>query len=211
MRILILVYLITSSSAFGQSWGLGITGGPSWSRINASNITNEESRTGYHIGLYGNKHFSQKFSLQGNISYTALGTKYERLPLNNSGNRVKWEYELNYLILPVSLNYQPHQLITFGTGVYSGFLLAFNARRESRFTNIVESPNRSNLRAQDFGYHFYLSLNYRNTSFGIKYIRAFSELPNSQLAERLISQARNSAIQVSVSYLVFQKGRKDRQ
>ena len=188
----------------GQSINVGVKGGPSWSKINAESILNEEARLAYHIGLFGNKYLSKNFSLHSEINYLALGAKHERQQ-QNTNRLVKWEYDLNYINLPLGINYHLHQTIALGAGFYTGFLVGFNVRRESDFSNTIETPDRDNLKSQDYGYYIHLSLNYANASLGVKYRKALTTLPDSNIADRLISESQNSAILFSLNYILFQK------
>lgn len=190
-----------------QEWYVGVKGGPSWSMINAESIMNEKSRSAYHIGLFANKYLNQRLFLSAEINYIALGGQHDRSTGQNANAITRWKYEINYISLPIAINYQPHKLLTLGTGIYSAFLVGFNVSREAAFSNTLETPSKSNLKSEDFGYHFQLSLNLLNISLGLTYMKSLNELPDSRLTDLLISKARNSAVQISVGYRIFGKGK----
>ncbi|MEM1407930.1 MAG: porin family protein [Bacteroidota bacterium] len=192
----------------GQSWTVGVQGGPSWSKMNAKNAKNEDSRFGYHIGLWVNKHVTRKISLQGGFNYMAVGATNEGLTTQNSNSIVLLEYNLNYISVPLNVNYHPHELISIGAGFYTGFLAGFKLRREGSRSNTFNTPEKNNLKSQDFGYQINFWVNYSVLSFGVQYRNSFSELPNSRLAEALIADAQNSAIQVAIRYTLYKKNPK---
>lgn len=189
----------------GQSWSVGVKGGPSWSRINAERVRNENSRFGYYIGLWGEIYINKTISIQPEFNYLALGATNEGYVQRDPRATIKWKYNLNYLSIPINLNYHPHKLITIGTGIYTGFLVGFNVSREAAFSNILESPKKSNLKTQDFGYQISFGINYSVISIELRYRHSLSELPDSRLAELLIDKAQNSAVQIAVAYALFQK------
>lgn len=189
----------------GQSWTLGVQGGPSWSRMNSKNVRKEDSRFGYHIGLWVDKHVAKRVSLQGGFNYVAVGAANENLTAQNSNSIVTWEYNLNYISVPLNANYHLHKLITIGAGFYTGYLVGFNLRREGSRSNTLNTPEKDNLKSQDFGYQINLLVNYSSISLGVQYRNSFSKLPNSRLAESLIADAQNSVIQMAVRYTLYQK------
>ncbi|MEM7108113.1 MAG: porin family protein [Bacteroidota bacterium] len=203
---LLLVFALGRSQLLAQEWYVGVKGGPSWSKIKAESIMNEKSRAAFHIGLFFNRYLGKKISLQAEINYTALGSQHERTFAQNPNSTTQWKYDINYITIPVTLNYRPYQQLTLGAGFYSGFLAGFNVSREGAFSNTLETPSRSNLRSQDYGYNVQLQVHFAGISLKLLYLQSISKLPDSRLADLLINNAKNSAFQLSVTYRLFGQG-----
>ncbi len=209
MRLRVLIFLLFSVSAFiskAQSWRLGIQGGPSISKINAESVENEDSRRGYHIGVFVDRFVSKKLSLGAQLQYSAQGAINKRLFNQNPDRPVTWEYNINYLNLPISLAYHPHQMIKAYGGFYTGFLVGLSTSREADFSNTLDEPNKDNLNSQDFGYHLGFEVNYHPISIGIRHFQGFSDLPDSRAADILINNAKNTFTQFYLSYTIYKKG-----
>lgn len=203
VTVISIVLSIVYTHLTAQSWNLGVEGGPSWSRLNAESVENEKNRFGYQVRFWLNKPLGTNTSLESGLQFITMGAINERSFLQNPNSRVRWEYNLSYINIPLEFRYSPHHNITFGSGIYAGLLSGFNVNREASFSNSITTPDRSNLKSHDLGYLIRVSFSFYPISIGLNYQHSFVELPNSPLAEELIQGARNSAIQIFIGYTLF--------
>lgn len=210
MKFVRLTLLFTISLPWAltaQSWEVGIEGGPSISLINAANVQNEDERVGYHLGVFLNRAISNSLSIGLQFQYSAQGAINETLINQNPDLLVIWEYNFNYLNIPVTIRYRPHRLFEVYGGIYTGFLVGLSTSKEGLFSNTLDEPDKNNLSSQDFGFHMGLEINYEMLSVGVRRLKGLGELPDSRLANLLIENAENTTVQLYLAYTLFTKDR----
>ncbi|RNA61445.1 PorT family protein [Chryseobacterium nematophagum] len=112
---------------------------------------NPESKLGFYGGIFGNIPISSKFSIQPEVLYNRLSKKGEILPdpggfLDNRNDNYNAEVDLNYLSVPVTLQYNisPHFYVECGPQI--SFLMSSRLTYKSISVSINEL-----LRKVDFG------------------------------------------------------------
>jgi len=140
----------------------GIKGGVSFSQV--TNLKGDERVTG-HGGIFLNTMLNDRWSIQPELLYSAQGQKFKD---ENSSKNV---LALDYLQLPVMLQYSPVSKVYLEAGPQVGFLV--NAK--------IEGPNdankadvKDNYKKADFGVNVGLGVNatknigiYGRYNFGI--------------------------------------------
>ena len=85
----------------------------------------EEFKYGYNAGLFAEINFSKKLGLQPellwNQSETRVSNQFRNM-YNDGLNELK-DVKLNYLSIPLLLNYSPSRLLTFQAGPQFGLLI----------------------------------------------------------------------------------------
>jgi hypothetical protein len=130
---LALCALIIVCTTWAQSSRLGIKGG-----LNVSTLSDDNdelgSRLGFHAGLLAHLHLSPQLALQPEVVYSSQGAKYTVLDGEHS-------LALNYVNVPVMLQYMFDNGFRLQTGPQVGFLAGVNDKREGTETNNFTSDD----------------------------------------------------------------------
>ncbi len=121
----VLFALLLTTSGFAQSFfQAGIKGGVNMFKIDGASFK-EEFNYGYNAGAFATINFSKKLGVQPEVlwnqSQTRTTTRFNEM--YNDGVRELKDVKLNYLSIPVLLNYSPSRLITFQAGPQFGILI----------------------------------------------------------------------------------------
>ena len=121
---ILLVALIAGSVSFAQGFHLGLKGGVNMFKVDGASFK-EEFKYGYNAGLFAEINFSKKLGLQPellwNQSETRVSNQFRNM-YNDGLNELK-DVKLNYLSIPLLLNYTPSRLLTFQAGPQFGLLI----------------------------------------------------------------------------------------
>ncbi len=126
----LLLALLALITAKAQQVHLGIKGGVNISNLHFNNNTSTDSKVGVHFGLLAHIHASKTWALQPELLYSLEGAKAK------GNNDVT--FNLNYLNVPVLLQYMFNNGFRLEGGPQLGFLL--NAKTK---TNDVTEDNNS--------------------------------------------------------------------
>ena len=118
----IALLLFIGSSAFSQTFKLGIKGGANLGKIEGQPFKDEFS-LGYHVGAFATIGLGKKFAIQPEVVFnqvnTDTSTKFSEVYQFNHINNIK----LQYLSIPLLLNYNLNKFITLQAGPQFGVLL----------------------------------------------------------------------------------------
>ena len=121
----IAVLLFISSSVFSQGFSAGIKGGANLGKISGQSFKNEFT-LGYHVGAFATINFSKKWGIQPEVllSQTNVDTtsNFSQVTQFNHVNKIN----LQYLTIPLLLNYNLNKFITLQAGPQYGILLDKN-------------------------------------------------------------------------------------
>jgi hypothetical protein len=128
---LISILILHATAAFSQELSYGLKGGLNFSDVAISHYINPDAesnfkvKAGLHAGVYASALLSKDFSLASELLYSNKGVK--------AGNRIN----LNYINLPVLIQYNLSQKSLIEGGPEIGYL--FSAR--SRYGNLSNTWN----------------------------------------------------------------------
>lgn len=138
--LIIAVVLLIGFSANAQDFHYGINAGANFAVQSdiADYYNNENIRTGFHVGVFGNMSLSEKFSLQAEVNYDQKGGKSEDVIS-------KYDYINVPVLVKYSLGKSDNTKLKFNVnaGPYAGFLV--NAETELNDVTTDISDN-----AEDF-------------------------------------------------------------
>jgi hypothetical protein len=172
---------------------IGIKGGVNFYDINTDNNVSYDSKVGFNIGLLGHIHVAKHFALQPEIQYSAQGAKYTNV---NGDNK----YNLNYINVPVLLQYMWDNGFRLQAGPQAGILLSAKSENNG---NTVDIKN--NFKPLDLGLSFGASYIHPSTGVGIdlRYNLGLSNInDNSDL------KSTNRGFQVSLFYIFGHNSKK---
>ncbi len=119
---LLTVALIAGSVSFAQ--GIGIKGGANLTKIDGKGF-DEEFKTGYSLGGFAEIYFDKKWGIQPEVLWNQYQTRTTQEfgdVIPEGTNQLK-DVKLNYLSIPLLLNYRPANFITFQLGPQFGVLI----------------------------------------------------------------------------------------
>lgn len=123
---LFLAVLFLAQASFAQ-FSLGVKAGANITKVDGRSFK-DEFRYGYHLGGFATIPIGGRFSIQPEVLFNQFQTKTDSSFSNiyqnalSDGNNVK----LNYLSIPVLLNYKLGSLLTLQAGPQFGVLLDRN-------------------------------------------------------------------------------------
>jgi hypothetical protein len=119
------VSLLIFLSSFSQSLNIGIKGGASINKIDGSSFK-DEFTYGYHLGGFATIGLSKKFAIQPEVLFnqfkTDTASNFSSVYHFNNVSGIK----LNYLSIPILLNYNVSNLLALQAGPQFGILLDQN-------------------------------------------------------------------------------------
>lgn len=176
-KFIVAAFILISTGAFAQS-GFGIKGGlnygatgeyESFSQVvgDASTIENGNSRSGYHLGLFGKVGLFGIF-IQPEILYTRLNTEYSN-----------FTYKIDKLDAPVLVGINILGPLNIKAGPSFQYIL--NNTLEDSFLKINDVENEITV-----GYQLGAGINLGRLGFDLRYEGAFGE--NNAFGERAMDQ-----------------------
>lgn len=175
----------------------------------------QKMKAGFNAGVFVNIPVAEKFSIQPELLFSQLGSKSEARYRETQGNRmvsveVNDKTNLNYLVLPVMVQYNILPQLYVEAGPEFGFLLGGKSKgdvtiteREGNFTSYQSETSSSKINMDRFnrfnvgigigaGYYF-------TPQFGVT-ARFTAGLTNIMKSDFDVYKARNNAFQVGVAY-----------
>jgi len=134
---------------------VGIKGGVNIYNIQNDNNINYDPIIGYHVGLLGHIHLSNRFALQPEIVYSTEGAKH-------SITGTTTEIKLGYINAPLLLQYMFDNGFRLQAGPQVGFLMNAKSKDNSATVDI-----KSDLKPIDVSLSFGMSYVFAATGFGV--------------------------------------------
>ncbi|MDQ2719549.1 MAG: PorT family protein [Bacteroidota bacterium] len=118
--------LFITSSAFSQGFHVGIKGGATLGKMSGQSFKNEFT-LGYHVGAFATIDFSKKFGIQPEVFLSQVNVD----TANNFSqvfhpNQPVSKINLQYLTIPILLNYNVAKFLTLQLGPQYGIMLEKN-------------------------------------------------------------------------------------
>lgn len=130
MKTKLLTLVITTfifSAAHSQGFHLGIKGGANINKLTGKSFRDEFS-FGYHLGGFAEIGLRNKFSIQPEVVFNQINqdtaSKFSQVYKLDNLSKVK----LNYLSIPILLNYKLSNFISVQAGPQFGILMDQNAK-----------------------------------------------------------------------------------
>ncbi|MDD4778245.1 MAG: porin family protein [Fermentimonas sp.] len=117
-RLMLLLTMFAMVTAVSAQVSLGIKGGVNMSNLYGDEVTNENIKIGFNVGLLADIDFSYNSAIQTGLFFTTKGFKYDSENLDYTEN-------LMYLQLPVHYAYKldvsPGTRVVFHAGPYAAY------------------------------------------------------------------------------------------
>ena len=119
--------LLICSLSFAQGFNFGIKGGASINKIDGKSFK-DEFTYGYHLGAFATIGLGKKFAIQPEVLFnqfkTDTSSSFSSLYQFNKVNDIK----LNYLSIPILLNYNVSNILALQVGPQFGILMDQNKK-----------------------------------------------------------------------------------
>ncbi len=171
----------------------GIKGGLNVSNLYIDEVDDENARYGFNLGFYGQVLSSDVFALQPELLFSTKGSKAEY------GGRFfdqTIKYNLNYLDLPVLAVFKLGESAEIHVGPYVSYLLGASISYDGDLSNDVDEIDKDHLKSFDYGLSGGFGLNFGNFQVGARYNYGLAKIADSDAAELIIGDSKNSVAQV---------------
>jgi hypothetical protein len=187
---------VSSTNLFAQMRA-GIKGGLNVSNLYVDEVDDENARYGFNLGVYGQVLSSDVFALQPELLFSTKGSKVE-YGGNFFDQTIK--YNLSYLDLPVLAVFKLGESAEIHVGPYASYLLGANISHTGDLGSGIDEIDKDHLKSFDYGLSGGFGLNFGNFQVGARYNYGLAKLADSDAAELVIGDAKNSVAQL---YLAF--------
>ncbi len=184
-----------------QAGRSGIKGGLNMSNLYLDNVTDQNARLGFNIGVFGQLFSTETFALQPELLYSTKGSTAQY------GGAINQEisYNLNYLDMPVLAVFKLGDFAEIHVGGYASYLLNANISYKGDFANGSDPIDKDNLKSFDYGFSGGLGANFGKAHVGARYNLGLVQIANSNAARALIGDSKNSCTQVYIAFTLNSK------
>ncbi|WP_124980031.1 porin family protein [Nonlabens xiamenensis] len=139
-----------SFAAQAQDFSYGVIGGVNFSKIdNLGGSGFEDTRTGFHAGLFAELPFAENWSYEGSLLYSVEGEEFA----NAAGDEV--DVKLSYINVPLQFKYYAFKGFSIHAGPQIGFLLKGESSvNDGNEEEIEDTVNTNFAGTFGFGYDF---------------------------------------------------------
>ena len=181
-----------SNEVFGQMRA-GVKGGLNVSNLYVDEVDDENARFGLNLGVYAQVLSSDVFAIQPELLFSTKGSKIE---YGGSFFDQTVKYNLSYLDLPVLAVFKLGEAAEIHVGPYVGYLLAADISHDGDLGSGTDDIDRDHLKSFDYGLSGGFGLNFGNVQVGARYNYGLAKLADSDAAELLIGDSKNSVAQL---------------
>lgn len=184
------VFVVVASAAFAQVSGgirLGMNLANQKQEFDGESL-NGSSKVGVLGGLYLVANVTEKFAIQPELVFSALGST------DPDFDEIK--YNFNYISLPVMLRYNISENFNLQAGPQLGFLMSAKATDGDDSVDLKDE-----MKGIDFGAAFGAGVDFGKFNAGARYYLGFSNI--ADVADQEDFSIKNSGFQIFVGYRLF--------
>lgn len=175
----------------------GVKGGLNVSNLYVDDVNDENARFGFNVGFYGQILSSDVFAIQPELLFSTKGSKVE---YGGGLFDQTTKYNLSYLDLPVLAVFKLGESAEIHVGPYVSYLLGASISHDGDLGSGVDDIDKDHLKSFDYGLSGGFGLNFGSLQIGARYNYGLAKLADSNAADLLIGDSKNSVAQV---YLAF--------
>ena len=177
----------TSNAVFSQGLKIGIKGGTTINKLSGKSF-NEQFSFGYHIGGFVDIGITKKWGIQPEVLFNQVNSdtssSFSTIYQFNKVSKVK----LQYLSIPLLLNYNPNKFVTLQVGPQYGILMNKN--------NTLVQNGKAAFKNGDFSMLGGLQLNIFKLKFYGRYAIGLSNINDIDNKEKW----KNQSVQLGVGF-----------
>ena len=186
-------------ASHAQGPHFGIKGGLNMSNLYSTEVDDRNSRIGFNGGVFGRTTLDKSFGLQAELLYSTKGNKthYEGF-FGLVDQDVK--FNLNYLELPVMAAFRfADNAVELQIGGYAAYLLSSDVITDGDLGSGSDEIDSDKLKKADVGLVGGVAFNAGPAQLGARYEYGLSSISDSDEAEFLLGDAKNSCFQVYIA------------
>ncbi|WP_276499863.1 porin family protein [Pontibacter litorisediminis] len=207
-----ILLLLNAAQAKAQSDSpgpkIGVKAGLNFSQlyVGQPNAEDENTKLGYHFGVFGKIPVTDFLAIQPEVLYTNVGSK-----ITYGGSDIadvlgiepgEVRFNLNYVQVPVALaiNIGP---LNVHAGPYLAYLLSANVKdlkKSDLSTKDIKDLETDDFNRMDFGVMGGVGFDVRNVTVGARYNHGLREIGNSGLAGSFTENSKNSVVQIYLGF-----------
>ncbi len=192
-----IVTLLSTTLSFAQTnRRAGIKGGLNVSNLYIDDVSDENARYGFNVGLYGQVLSSEAAALQLELLYSTKGSR----AFYDGAFDQEVKYNLNYLDLPVLAVIKLGESAEIHLGGYASYLLNANISYSGDFANGSDEIDKDNLKSYDYGLVGGVGFNFGEVQIGARYNYGLVKIADSDAADAMIGDSKNSFGQVYIAF-----------
>lgn len=179
---------------------MGVKGGLNISNLYSGEVSDNNARLGFNAGFIGRALADQPIGLQAELLYSTKGNKTHYSGLFGLVDQ-DVDFTLNYLELPVMAAFRfADNAFELQAGGYAAYLLSASVTTSGDLGDGSDELDRDNFNSIDAGLVGGIAFNAGPIQVGARYLYGLSTLANSDGAELLLGDAKNSCAQVYIAF-----------
>ncbi|MEQ9438976.1 MAG: porin family protein [Cyclobacteriaceae bacterium] len=192
---LLLSALVIPISLIAQDARTGIKGGLNVSNLYIDDVSDENLRPGFHLGVFTQLPISDFFVIQPEVLYSTKGARatYDVNVVDLEG---EYKFNLNYVDIPVLATFKLGEAADIQVGPYISYLISANVSTDGDIIDGSEELNRDSFKRIDYGLSAGFTLNFDAISVGTRYNYGLAQIADSNGAELALGDAKNSVAQI---------------
>lgn len=195
---LVLSALVIPISLIAQDARTGIKGGLNISNLYIDDVSDESLRPGFHIGVFTQLPISETFAIQPEVMYSTKGARatYDTDAIDLEG---EYKFNLNYVDVPVLATFKLGESANIHIGPYVSYLTNASVSSDGDIVEGTSDLNRDHFANIDYGLSAGFELNFSAVTVGTRYNYGLNQVADSEAAELILGDAKNSLAQVYVA------------
>lgn len=191
-KIFLIVFMTVSMYTLSnaQELHLGVKAGPNLGKIDGKDFSNE-FKLSYHVGAYLNYDFNDKWGIQPELLYSQTQTRTASNNLTLENLKPDTKAKLDYLSIPILLNYNVMNILTLQAGPQFSVLV-------NQDKNLVDNSKEAFKKGNTSGV-VGVQLNLNNFKIYGRYLVGFVDINDLSQQDKWKSQA----MQFGIGYNIF--------
>lgn len=176
----------------------GIKGGINFSNLIVDDVTDRNTRVGFHAGVYGQLFSSRAFAIQPEVNFSTKGNRIVKM---DGIIDQETKFNLSYIDIPVLAVFKLGRAAEIHAGAYWAYLVGANIDSDGDLNQGFRRIDRDNFDNWDYGLVGGLGINLGEAAqIGARYNYGLNEIANSDGARRMLGNTRNSVAQIYLSF-----------
>ena len=193
--ILTLCFIYTAEAQTTRS---GVKGGINFSNLFVDEATKDYTRTGFHIGVYGQfLNVMEEYGVQPELLFN---TKGGRADYDLTGNNGELRYNLNYIDVPILAVFKLGDAADLHFGPYVGYLVNASISASGDFGPEYTNLDKGSFNNFDYGLAGDFGLNFGELSVGVRYNLGLRRVADSAEGDMFFGNSKNSVGQIFLAY-----------
>nr|WKN37943.1 porin family protein [Tunicatimonas sp. TK19036] len=192
---LLLSAMVIPISLVAQDTRTGIKGGLNVSNLYVDDVSDENLRPGFSLGVFTQLPVSEFFVIQPEVNYSTKGARltYDANFFDAEG---EYKFNLNYVDVPILATFKLGESADIQIGPYISYLVGSNISTDGDLGEALADIDRDNFHTFDYGLSAGFGLNFDAISVGVRYNYGLAEIGDETLAEAALKGAKNSVAQL---------------